>query len=67
MLFQGMIEIKDPIVAEVREARDAYAKKFNYNIKAMCRDIKERQALNCDRIISLPPKRIKPEPSSTKR
>ncbi|MFC2155910.1 hypothetical protein ACFLRB_05425 [Acidobacteriota bacterium] len=61
MLFQVMTEISDPIVAEVRKARNAYAKKFNYDIKAMCRDIKKRQAENPDRIVSLPPKRIMPE------
>ncbi|MCK5057472.1 MAG: hypothetical protein KAT34_12490 [Candidatus Aminicenantes bacterium] len=55
-----MSETNDPIIAEVRKARNAYAKKFNYDIKAMCRDIKKRQAENLDRIVSLPPKRITP-------
>ncbi len=30
---------KDPIIEEVRKARDAYAAKFDYDIGAMCRDL----------------------------
>jgi hypothetical protein len=33
----------DPIVAEVRAIRDAYAAKFNYDLKAIAADLK-RQA-----------------------
>jgi hypothetical protein len=55
-----MDENIDPIVAEVRKAREAYAKKFNYDVKAMCSDLKKRQAQNTKKVISLPPKRIKP-------
>jgi hypothetical protein len=54
-----MSENIDPIIAEVRKARDAYARKFNYDIQAMCRDLKKRQAKNANKVIYLPPKRIK--------
>jgi hypothetical protein len=54
-----MSENIDPIIAEVRSARDAYARKFGYDIQAMCRDLKKRQARNANKVISLPPKRIK--------
>lgn len=54
-----MSENIDPIIAEVRKARDSYASKFNYDIQAMCRDLKKRQAQNPNKVISLPPKRIK--------
>jgi hypothetical protein len=33
----------DPIVAEVRRIRDAHAAKFNYDPRAIFRDIKERE------------------------
>ncbi len=33
----------DPIVDEVRRIRDAYAAKFNYDPKAIFRDIKEKE------------------------
>ena len=33
----------DPIVDEVRRIRDAHAARFNYNLKAIFRDIKEQE------------------------
>ena len=32
----------DPIVAEIRRLRDAYASKFNYDLTAICRDLREQ-------------------------
>jgi hypothetical protein len=49
----------DPIVEEVRKARDAYAKRFNYDLDAICRDLQEKQRLSHKKVISLPPKRPK--------
>ena len=47
----------DPIVEEVRKIRDAYAKHFNYDLDAICRDLQEKQRLGKRRVVSLPPKR----------
>ena len=47
----------DTIVEEVRQARDAYAKKFNYDLDAICQDLQEKQKLSRKKVISLPPKR----------
>jgi len=33
----------DPIIKELRAVRDAYAARFGYDIKAICRDIRARQ------------------------
>ena len=33
---------RDPIVDEVRQFRDAYAKRFHYDLEAICRDIRAR-------------------------
>lgn len=33
----------DPIVDEVRRARDAYAARFNYDLRAIYRDLKEQE------------------------
>lgn len=33
----------DPIVDEVRRARDAYAARFNYDLRAIFRDLKEKE------------------------
>lgn len=34
---------QDPIVEEVRKARDAYAKRFNYDLDAIYRDLKAKE------------------------
>jgi hypothetical protein len=49
----------DPIVEEVRKARDEYAKRFNYDLDAICRDLQEKQRLSHRKVLSLPPKRPK--------
>ncbi len=33
----------DPIVDEVRRSRDAYAARFNYDLRAIFRDLKEQE------------------------
>jgi hypothetical protein len=38
-----MAEWKDPIVEEVRAIRDAYAKRFNYDIKRIVADLIKKQ------------------------
>lgn len=43
----------DPIVDEVRQARDQLAKKFNYNIKAICDDLRKKQEQHPERIVDL--------------
>ena len=37
------IMARDPIVDEVRQFRDAYAKRFHYDLEAICHDIRTRQ------------------------
>ena len=34
---------EDPIVEEVRKVRDAYARRFNYDLDAIYRDLKEKE------------------------
>ena len=46
----------DPIVEEVRQARDAYASQFNYDLKKICKDLKEKEKEYGKRVVSLPPK-----------
>ncbi len=50
---------KDEIVEEVRKVRDEYAAKFNYDLDAIYKDIKEEEKKTRRKIVSLPPK--KPE------
>jgi hypothetical protein len=49
---------KDPIVEEVRAARQRHAARFNYDLDAIVADIKKRQE-HLDRpVVSLPPKKV---------
>ena len=51
---------KDPVVEEVRAIRDAYAREFNYDIEAICRDLRAHEAESGHPVVALPPKRIAP-------
>ena len=50
----------DSIVAEVRQAREAYAKQFGYDLQAIHRDLKEKERASGRQVVSLPPRRPKP-------
>lgn len=49
----------DEIVEEVRKVRDEYAARFDYDLDAIYKDIKEQEKHSQRKIVSLPPK--KPE------
>jgi hypothetical protein len=49
--------IEDPIVAEIHQIREEYARKFNYDLDAMFRDIQEKQSRSGRTYVSFPPKR----------
>jgi hypothetical protein len=42
----------DPIVDEVRRARDAYAARFNYNLRAIFHDLKEKEKRSGRTVVS---------------
>jgi hypothetical protein len=42
----------DPIVDEVRRARDAYAARFNYDLRAIYRDLKEQEKRSGRKVVS---------------
>ena len=46
---------EDPIVEEVHKARDAHAAKFNYNLQAIYRDLKEQEKQSGRTFVSYPP------------
>lgn len=48
--------IKDPILDEVRRVRQAYAAEFNYDLHAMCEDLKKRRQQYAGRLVSFKPK-----------
>ena len=54
----------DEIVEEVRRVRNEHAEKFNYDISAICVDIRQKQADSKRKIVSLEQKEVekkKPE------
>lgn len=42
----------DPIVDEVRRVRDAYAARFNYDLRAIYRDLKEQEQRSARKVVS---------------
>jgi len=47
---------KDPIVEEVRKARQAHAAKFKYDMEAIFADLKKREKTCGHRVVSRPPR-----------
>jgi hypothetical protein len=47
---------EDPIVMEVRQARVAYAARFNNNLQAMFADLKKKEQSSGRRVVTLPPR-----------
>ncbi len=48
---------RDSVVEEVRKIREAHARKFNYDLHAIYRDIKEREKTSGRNFIGFAPKR----------
>jgi hypothetical protein len=52
---------KDPIVEEVRKARQEHAARFGYDLRAIYNDLKTTEKLGGRKVVSLPSKRLKKE------
>jgi hypothetical protein len=50
--------MNDPIVEEIRKYRERYAARFNYDLAAICKDLRERQATCGRKVVSRPPRRV---------
>jgi len=48
---------QDPIVEEVREARQRHAASFNFDARAIFEDLKRKEQASNRKIVSYPPKR----------
>lgn len=46
----------DPVVDEVRKTRDAHAAKFNYDLSAICADLKKKEKVTGHSVVSRQPK-----------
>jgi hypothetical protein len=49
----------DCIIAEVRQAREELAKRFNYDLRAMIQDARERQAASGRKVVAFPPRPVR--------
>jgi hypothetical protein len=50
--------MNDPIVDEVRKAREEYAAKFNFDLDAICKDIQKKQSKRRKKPVSFKPKKV---------
>lgn len=48
----------DPVVGEVRRVRERYAASFNYDIRRMAADLREREQQHLERLVTFPPRRF---------
>ena len=49
--------LTDPIIDELRAARDEHAARFNYDVEAIFRDIQAQQEASGRKYVRLPPRR----------
>lgn len=57
---------QDPIVEEVRRHREEYAKQFNYDLHAICEDLRRKEQASGRNLVSLSPMRLKPAEAASK-
>jgi hypothetical protein len=49
---------QDPVVDEIHRIRENHAKKFNYDLHAICEDIRKKQAKSDHKVVSRPSRRL---------
>jgi hypothetical protein len=49
----------DPIVDEIHRIRQAYAKRFGFDIRAMVADLRRKEQEHPDRLVSFNPKPVR--------
>ncbi|MFY9344379.1 MAG: hypothetical protein WAT39_17940 [Planctomycetota bacterium] len=58
---------RDPIVDEVRAIRDAYARRFAYDLDAIVADVQRRERESGVKTVTLPPRPVVPVPPPADR
>lgn len=51
----------DPIVEEIHQLREEYARQLDFDIDAICKDIQVKQAEGGHKLVSFPARKPKPE------
>lgn len=49
--------MSDPIVEEVRNIREEYARRFNFDLQAISKDLQEKERAHGRVVVSFPPRR----------
>ena len=49
--------VEDDLVREVRAAREEYCRQFDYDLRAIVRDLREHERVGGRRVVRLPPRR----------
>ena len=53
--------MRDPINAEIHKYREEHARQFNFDVRAICEDLRAMQQASNLKVVRLPPKRIAPK------
>jgi hypothetical protein len=48
---------RDPVVEEIHRVRDEQAKKFGYDLHAICEDIRKKQAISGRKLVTRRPRK----------
>jgi hypothetical protein len=52
---------RDPIVDEIHKVREEYARQFDFDARAICRDIQAKQLASGRKLVSLPARKPTPK------
>ena len=55
---EGVLIMKDTIIAELRKIRDEHAARFNYDLDAIVADLRRKEKSASAKIVSKRPRRI---------
>jgi hypothetical protein len=58
---------EDPIVEEVRRTRAEYAAKFNYDLRALCDDLRKRSETRGELTVTHPSRPVPSRPEPAKK
>ena len=54
---------RDPVVEEVRAIRDAYSKRFDYDLRAIAEDLRKKEKLSDRKLVDPGPREVEVLPS----
>jgi hypothetical protein len=54
--------MRDTIVDEVRKSREDYARRFNFDLDAICRDLRQKQQSAGVQVVSIPKRPVQRQP-----